>query len=359
MPPVEIGRLRVPDAVGSDGWPEFVAFAEQVNAIQREVEGEHALRRSPEQALVAQQHQAYLEKPVWVARDGDQVVGSARGRRPLDDGAAAMFAQIAVTSVHRRQGVGTELLDRVVEHARHRGCITLQSFVVHPSDSLAPLVPAASGSGGVPATNPETRFLIQHGFTLEQASLGSTLALPVDPDHLNQVEAQARRRSSGYEVVTWSAPTDTHLLDDLALLRRRMSTDAPSAGRDADEEHWDAARTRQHDAMQVAAGRAVLYAGAIHRASGHLVAFTELWLEADPHVVPDQLDTLVLREHRGHGLGVLVKVANLRRLAAVRPGSSLIKTFNASENEHMVAINRRLGFVPWIVSGAWQKRLPG
>ena len=103
----------------------------------------------------------------------------------------------------------------------------------------------------------------------------------------------------------------------------------------------------------------MLYAGAVHRASGHLVAFTELWLESDPEVVPDQLDTLVLREHRGHGLGVLVKVANLRRLVAARPGSSLIKTFNASENEHMVAINQRLGFVQWIVSGAWQQRLPG
>lgn len=345
--------------MGSDGWPEFVAFAEHVNAVQREVEGAHALTRSPAQVLLAQQHQDHLEKPVWLALDGKQVVGSARGRRPLDGGAAALFTQIAVAADRRRRGIGTELLDRVVEHARHRGCTTLQSFVVHPSDPLAPLVPAASGSGGVPETNPETRFLVRHGFTLEQASLGSTLALPVDPDDLDQVENVARRRSAGYDIVTWQVPTADDRLDDLALLRRRMSTDAPSAGRDADEESWDAARTRQHDAMQVAAGRTVLYAGAIHRASGHLVAFTELWLEADPQVVPDQLDTLVLREHRGHGLGLLVKVANLRRLVAVRPGSSLIKTFNASENEHMVAINRRLGFVPWIVSGAWQKRLPG
>ena len=179
--------------MGSYGWPEFVAFADHVNAVQREVEGAHALTRSPAQVLLAQQHQDYLEKPVWLALDGDLVVGSARGRRPLDDGAAALFAQVAVAPDRRRQGIGTELLDRVVEHARHWGCTTLQSFVVHPSDPLAPLVPAASGSGGVPETNPETRFLVRHGFTLEQASLGSTLALPVDPDHLDQVENELFR----------------------------------------------------------------------------------------------------------------------------------------------------------------------
>ena len=69
MPPKKIRPLQVPDAVGSEGWLEFVAFADHVNAIQRETEGERALRRSPEQVLLAQQHQTYLEKPVWVARD--------------------------------------------------------------------------------------------------------------------------------------------------------------------------------------------------------------------------------------------------------------------------------------------------
>ena len=354
---IEIRQLVVPVAPGAPGWDDVVALSDQINRTQREVEGVHGLVRSPEQVLLAQQSQAHVEKVMWLASDGPTLVGSARFRRPLDDGSQESFVQIAVEPTHRRRGVASTLLGHVVEHSVAAGSSTLQTFVVHPADAQSPVLPAASGHGGVPLSNPSTQFLLHHGFTLEQASLGSLLRLPVDPAVLDAAEAEARTAATAYEVVTWEAPTPDHLLDDLAHLRRRMSTDAPNADRAASEEAWDAGRVRQHDAVEVAAGRRVLYAGARHRPSGRLVAFTELWVETDPRVVPDQLSTLVLREHRGHRLGLLVKVANLRQLAAARPDAPVLKTFNASENDHMLAINRRLGFEPSAVSGAWQKRL--
>ena len=53
--------------------------------------------------------------------------------------------------------------------------------------------------------------------------------------------------------------------------------------------------------------------------TGRLVAFTMVeypWLQ--PEIV-FQGDTLVIREHRGHRLGMLVKTDLLRRLAVARP----------------------------------------
>ena len=45
------------------------------------------------------------------------------------------------------------------------------------------------------------------------------------------------------------------------------------------------------------------------------------------------------REHRGHRLGTLVKVANLERLLDVAPEARRVHTWNADTNTYMVAIN--------------------
>jgi hypothetical protein len=76
--------------------------------------------------------------------------------------------------------------------------------------------------------------------------------------------------------------------------------------------------------------------------------------------VPDsivQQDTLVTSEHRGRRLGMLTKVANLRRAQSRWPQARSVLTWNANENQHMLAINIALGFKPAGYEGEWQKRL--
>ena len=60
----------------------------------------------------------------------------------------------------------------------------------------------------------------------------------------------------------------------------------------------------------------------------------------------NQAGTLVLREHRGHRLGALVKAAVLRELAATLPEVRKISTYNSDSNLPMVAVNEALGFRP-------------
>jgi hypothetical protein len=91
--------------------------------------------------------------------------------------------------------------------------------------------------------------------------------------------------------------------------------------------------------------------------SGRLVAYSVLSVPRQPHRAVQQYATLVLREHRGHRLGMLVKVANLAHLAATYPGHPSILTFNAEENRHMLAVNESLGFAPIAYEGAWRKDL--
>jgi len=64
---------------------------------------------------------------------------------------------------------------------------------------------------------------------------------------------------------------------------------------------------------------------------------------------------LVLREHRGHGLGLRLKAANALRLMDELPEVSSIRTWNAASNAYMLAVNRRLGYAVDGYSREWQK----
>lgn len=71
----------------------------------------------------------------------------------------------------------------------------------------------------------------------------------------------------------------------------------------------------------------------------------------------EQGDTLVHGEHRGHRLGMLVKVGLHDEIARVSPETTAVITYNAEENRHMLAVNEELGFRPIACQGAWERRV--
>ena len=64
----------------------------------------------------------------------------------------------------------------------------------------------------------------------------------------------------------------------------------------------------------------------------------------------------MLREHRGHRLGWLLKVATTDLLLAERPGHPAVITYNAEENRPMLDVNEAVGFVPLEHEGVWSKK---
>jgi GNAT superfamily N-acetyltransferase len=269
---------------------------------------------------------------------GEEVVGALRLIFPIRDNPTVAMVDVAVHPAQRRRGIGSMLLAEGVRLARERD----------RTDLLAEVDEPGQGTAG-------RAFALRHGWSCDLLETRRDLVLPVDEEQLAALEAEARRASRGYELVTWRDRVPEELLDDRADLERRMTTDAPHGDLPVEEEQWDGERIREYEASHVARGRTVLSAGAVM--DGRLVAFTDLQVPlADPRRA-HQAGTLVVPEHRGHRLGALLKTAVLRELAATLPEVRRISTYNFESNAPMVAVNEALGFGPAGQLSTWSLRL--
>jgi GNAT superfamily N-acetyltransferase len=114
---------------------------------------------------------------------------------------------------------------------------------------------------------------------------------------------------------------------------------------------------REEEETRRKSGVESLVSAVLHAESGEMAGYTVLtYRQGRPRSVIQE-DTLVAPSHRGHRLGMLVKITNLRRAHTAWPRARSVITWNASENRHMLAINRSLGFRPSGLEGEWQKRL--
>lgn len=351
----DLAELAVPAAPGAAGWPDFEAARQMCNAVEAEAYGTTDLALTAEEVLPGWFNQRWERRRLFVARSAGRIVGRGQYETLPEDSADHAWLAVQVLPSYRRRGIGSALFDRLeaLAHAEGRGV----QIVYTPSpDAPGERLPSPTGFGSVPLGNPEVRFLQGRGYRLEQVVRASRLTLPVDPAELRGLrDGAAAHAGPDYSLLQWVDRTPPHWLPDLALLYTRMSTDAPSAGLAEPEQLWTPERISREEDETAAGTRTTLTSAVLHGPSGHLVGFTELEVPAESRRAVSQEDTLVLREHRGHRLGMLLKAANLELLAAERPGHPSVTTFNAEENRHMLSVNEALGFAPMGYEGAWRR----
>lgn len=350
-----IDELLVPPRPGAAGWPDFVAAAAVRNAVESSAYGTDVLAYTAEELLPGWLSPRHTPRRLFAARAGGEIVARAAYETQADPASTHAWFAVDVLPRFRRRGIGTALADRLDAIAAAERRTVSVVYAVSP-DAPGARLAAPTGFGSVPAGNPEVRFLLRRGYRLEQVERGSLLPLPVDPAELAGRGADAAARAGAdYALLSWTGRTPERWLDDLAVLHTRMSTDAPSAGLAEPEDLWTAERVIADQNAGVAGSRIALVTAVLHRPTGRLAGFTELSVPSDPRRAVEQQDTLVLAEHRGHRLGMLMKVANLQRLALDFPEQTAVTTFNAEENRYMLDVNEALGFRPMGYEGGWRR----
>ena len=319
----------------------FEAWVGVGEAASRAEYGIHTAAWSADEIRAAYGKQDDERRRAWAALLDDEVVGQLELRLPVHDNTHRAEIELAVRPDRRRLGVGTALLAVVEQAARDEG-----RTVFGPDSDVA-----------IEHDDPAAGFAARHGYTRAQSEIRSELTLPLPDGTLASAEAEAQEHATGYETLTaWDGIPD-EWLTDRALLARRMSTDAPLGGVDLVEEEYDEARVLRDFELARAQGRRIVETVARERATGRLVAYTTIGIAKHTPDTAYQWSTLVLREHRGHRLGLLVKAANLRALLDEMPGIRRVFTWNAGENAPMLRVNRALGFAPIGTLTEWQKTL--
>jgi len=279
------------------------------------------------------------------AEPGGPVLGLGLMEFPKLENPHATEITLAVHPQHRRRGAGTAIVEMMAERAAADGRRTLNTIVDVPF-----------GLGAEHASGP---FARSAGF--EQTLTGNMrdLRLPFDPgrrDELRAVVANAPG-ASHYRTMTFVAPWPEEFIDDHCTLLRVMSTDEPAGDGEREAEHWDAERLRENDELHAARETTVFAAVAQHVSTGTLVALTEISVsKGSPREAWQQL-TVVHPDHRGHRLGLAVKLANVDLLAEQAPDVRIVHTGNAAVNTPMITVNEMMGFEVFSEGAFWQKHL--
>ena len=260
-------------------------------------------------------------------------VGYCRIALPAKENLSMAFCTLTVTVDQRRAGTGTALLSQcaAVARAADRTRLAGSAFDDTPGAAFATAKGAASG----------------------QAEILRTLTVTAEtPDRLAALRPAAEQAAAGCELLSWRGLTPEEHLSQLAVVRRSMA-DAPM-NEGMEPTVWDADRVRQVGENEAAAGLSGFTVVARHVASGDLAAYTRLVLAPGMPEWAAQEDTVVLPSHRGHRLGLLVKIEMVDVLARQAPEVRYVITGNAGENEHMIAINEQLGYKISSITRTWE-----
>lgn len=263
-------------------------------------------------------------RETWLATDdGGEPAGCYLLELPeLDNTKTGGLLPVVAVS-RRRSGIGRALLRHAAGRAAHAGRTLLRGETASESPGAA----FARACGA------------RHGLT-EVRRLLDVEAIPAG--HLPRLRERAEPAATGYSVLSWQGPVPEAYRGQVAAINEAMA-DAPlSPGEEP--QYWDADRVAASDRRVIAQGIRLYSVAARCDASGELAALTQLGVDPEVPEWGFQEMTAVTRPHRGHRLGLLVKVAMLELLAAREPQISRIITGNTDTNQHMIAINAELGY---------------
>ncbi|TDU87634.1 acetyltransferase (GNAT) family protein [Kribbella voronezhensis] len=262
------------------------------------------------------------------AVDDDEVVGGAWLTWSLAENRQLLVAELGVEAGRRRQGVGSALLDAVKAAglADGRNALLCETFS-----------PYGDGPGAGAA------FAEARGFTQQYAALHQVLDFPVAG--LAEKAAEIAPHHRDYSLATWPDGCPEEYVEQYCGLLSLIDDEVPLDDLEIEAKRWTPERLRSVEARRRTAGHLTSTTVAI-APDGILAGYTELTGKPQQPNRLDQHDTLVRPEHRGHRLGLALKIANLQALHARTAGPATIHTTNAAANAPMIAVNTQLGFRP-------------
>jgi GNAT superfamily N-acetyltransferase len=258
--------------------------------------------------------------------DGDRLVADSRLWLFVWDNTDQAWVDLMVHPDERRRGHGSRLLEHLVDGARRR------DRTIVGSDAWD--TPTADAFARKHGFEPKSRAINRRQYVAEQ-----------DADELHRIHAEAADAASDYELLRITGRTPEELLPAMSAMTESIN-DAPTDDLEIDDELFPVERIVAYEDAVHARRERIHRVVARHRGSHDLAGHTIVAVEEERPQIGHQHDTTVVRAHRGHRLGLLLKSDMLLWLAETEPQLATVDTWNAESNDHMIAVNERLGYKP-------------
>jgi GNAT superfamily N-acetyltransferase len=261
------------------------------------------------------------------ALDGDVTVGAGMLFLFRHDNTHLGEAEVYVHPDHRRRGVGRAVLAELERQARAAG----RTVVI--GTTFAP----------VGAESPGSLFAAATGYPVASAEQTKVVDLKEAPEHWPALDEEVAAVLGDYRVTVFEERVPDEYVDDFCGLLSAFIGQVPTGDLDLEEASWTPQRLRENEGRMIAIGRVRLIGAAI-APDGHLCGFSDIAINRDDPRHASVGGTLVLPAHRGHRLGVAMKLATHRRMIELFPSCAYVETGNAGVNAAMNSVNEQLGY---------------
>ncbi len=319
MPDFEVREVDVDDETQLHEWWETGRLAASDRAYDVYPAWEHSRIALPEES-------PERDLTLIGAYDADKMVGIAAVELPLLDNTHAAWIDLGVPPEHRGRGIGAALLDRVETMARE----ARRTHVIG-----AAITPPGRSSAG-------SRFAAAHGYAVANTEGFKVLDLAASATGWDALEAEVADRIGDYRIVQWGTHTPDEHIDDFARAVSTFVAMVPTGDLALEDGEWTPERVRDNERRGETRNRR--FCAAAISSDGELVGYTDLSVSRAKTTQAGVGITFVLPGHRGHSLGLAVKLANHRALMAELPECEFVRTSNADTNQHMNAVNEQMGY---------------
>jgi GNAT superfamily N-acetyltransferase len=260
------------------------------------------------------------------AIDGREMVGAGLLTRSLKDNLHSAMAFAWTRPDRTREGIGRALVEELEVIAAGDGRTTIQSEAyLPPGGSAAP-----------------EEFARAMGYDVASRESIKELTLA---DYTARRDALAREASAadGYRIITFDTVCPDEHLDSFGRLLGMLMSEVPLGELDLEASEWSPERIRAAEQRNVDIGRHVQTAMAI-APDGQVAGVSDVRVDDSDPAYGQVGITIVDPAHRGHRLGLALKLATHDLAVATYPELVSVDTSNAEVNTWMNAVNEALGY---------------
>lgn len=260
----------------------------------------------------------------FLARVDDVPLGWLQINTSNYDNLDLAWIHFSVHPEHRRNGHGTTILNHAVDLCVQGG---------------RPLIGVSGWD-----SDATTGFMKANGWEQKAKDINRRMHMAdVDLTDVARLRDEAAEAAADYELIRIAGRTPEELMDALAQSTAAIN-DAPLDDLEYEDEVFTADRIRAYEAAQVDSGERLYRIIARHLKTGELGGLSVVAVDSEQPANGEQHDTSVVRSHRGHRLGLLLKADMVQWLAESEPQLATIDTWNAESNRHMISVNEQLGY---------------